>query len=104
MQVLTNFKKENIQMGKSENLKMKDTMPKKTLLSWSSGKDSAWALHLLRQQPDIEVVGLFTTVNAEFQRVAMHAVRVELLKRQAEAIGLPLQTLEIPYPCSNLQY
>ncbi len=79
-------------------------MQKKTLLSWSSGKDSAWALHLLRQQPDIKVVGLFTTVNAEFQRVAMHAVRLELLKRQAEAVGLPLQTLEIPYPCSNLKY
>jgi uncharacterized protein (TIGR00290 family) len=79
-------------------------MRKKTLLSWSTGKDSAWALHLLRQQPDIEVVGLFTTVNAEFQRVAMHAVRVELLKLQAEAVGLPLQTLEIPYPCSNPQY
>ena len=79
-------------------------MRKKTLLSWSSGKDSAWALHLLRQRTDIEVVGLFTTVNAEFQRVAMHAVRLELLKLQAEAVGLPLETLNIPYPCSNLQY
>jgi len=79
-------------------------MQKETLLSWSSGKDSAWALHLLQQRADVEVVGLFTTVNAAFQRVAMHAVRVELLKRQAEAVGLPLQTLEIPYPCSNLQY
>ncbi|MBI3610445.1 MAG: adenine nucleotide alpha hydrolase [Nitrospirae bacterium] len=79
-------------------------MRKKTLLSWSSGKDSAWALHLLRQRDDIEVVGLFTTVNAEFQRVAMHAVRLELLKRQAEAVGLPLETLNIPNPCSNLQY
>jgi uncharacterized protein (TIGR00290 family) len=79
-------------------------MKKKTLLSWSSGKDSAWALHLLRQRDDIEVVGLFTTVNAEFQRVAMHAVRLELLKLQAEAVGLPLGTLNIPYPCSNLQY
>jgi uncharacterized protein (TIGR00290 family) len=79
-------------------------MRKKTLLSWSSGKDSAWALHLLRQQTDIEVVGLFTTINAEFQRVAMHAVRLDLLKRQAEAVGLPLETLDIPHPCSNLQY
>jgi uncharacterized protein (TIGR00290 family) len=79
-------------------------MKKKTLLSWSSGKDSAWALHLLRQRDDVEVVGLFTTVNAEFQRVAMHAVRLELLKRQAEAVGLPLETLNIPNPCSNLQY
>jgi uncharacterized protein (TIGR00290 family) len=79
-------------------------MRKKTLLSWSSGKDSAWALHLLRQQTDIEVVGLFTTVNAEFKRVAMHAVRLELLERQAEAVGLPLETLNIPHPCSNQQY
>ena len=79
-------------------------MRKKTLLSWSSGKDGAWALHLLRQRNDVEVVGLFTTVNAEFQRVAMHAVRLELLQRQAEAVGLPLQTLDIPYPCSDLQY
>jgi uncharacterized protein (TIGR00290 family) len=81
-----------------------DEPRQKTLLSWSSGKDSAWALHLLRQRADIEVIGLFTTVNAEFQRVAMHAVRVELLKLQAEAVGLPLQMLEIPYQCSNLQY
>jgi uncharacterized protein (TIGR00290 family) len=79
-------------------------MKKKTLLSWSSGKDSAWALHLLRQRDDIEVVGLFTTVNVEFQRVAMHAVCLELLKLQAEAVGLPLETLNIPYPCTNLQY
>ena len=79
-------------------------MKKKTLLSWSSGKDSAWTLHLLRQRDDVEVVGLFTTVNGKFQRVAMHAVRLELLKLQAEAVGLPLETLSIPYPCSNLQY
>jgi uncharacterized protein (TIGR00290 family) len=79
-------------------------MPKKTLLSWSSGKDSAWALYRLRQRDDIEVAGLFTTVNAEFQRVAMHAVRLELLERQAAAVGLPLDVLNLPYPCSNLQY
>lgn len=79
-------------------------MKKKTLLSWSSGKDSAWALHRLRQIDDVEVVGLFTTVNAEFNRVAMHAVRLDLLKLQAEAVGLPLETLNIPYPCSNLEY
>ena len=60
-------------------------MRKKTWLSWSSGKDSAWALHVLRQSGEHEVAGLFTTVNAAFDRVAMHAVRVELLKRQAEA-------------------
>ncbi len=79
-------------------------MSKRTLLSWSSGKDSAWALHLLRQDPEIELAGLFTTVNAERQRVAMHAVRLRLLELQAEAVGLPLELLEIPEPCSNEQY
>ena len=77
---------------------------RKTLVSWSSGKDSAWALHLLRQQSDVDVVGLFTTMNVEFQRVAMHAVRRELLQRQAEAVGLPLETLNLPHPCSNERY
>ena len=79
-------------------------MPRKTLLSWSSGKDSAWALHLLRQNPDFTVTGLFCTVNAAFDRVAMHGVRRELLQRQAEAVGLPVNVLEIPYPCSNEDY
>src|SRR5687767_8571077 len=60
-------------------------MPKRVLLSWSSGKDSAWSLHILRQDPEIEVVGLLTTVNEAFDRVAMHAVRRDLLLRQAEA-------------------
>jgi uncharacterized protein (TIGR00290 family) len=77
---------------------------KSTLLSWSSGKDSAWALHVLRQDPEIELAGLFTTVNAKHQRVAMHAVRLRLLELQAEAAGLPLRVLEIPDPCSNEQY
>ena len=66
------------------------TPSKKVLLSWSSGKDSAWALHVLRQQPDVEVVGFLTTFNAEFDRVAMHAVRRELVEAQAAAAGLPL--------------
>jgi uncharacterized protein (TIGR00290 family) len=79
-------------------------MPKKTLLSWSSGKDSAWALHVLRQQPEVEVVGLMTTVNQLYQRIAIHAVRLELLQRQAEAVGLPLHIIDLPYPCSNAQY
>ncbi len=73
-------------------------------LSWSSGKDSAWTLHRLRQDPDIEVAALVTTVNAEFNRVAMHAVRQELLQAQAEAAGLPLIEVPIPYPCSNAEY
>ena len=79
-------------------------MKRKTLLSWSSGKDSAWALQLLQQDPSVDVAGLFCTVNKTFNRVAMHAVRVELLKQQAEYIGLPLHIIEIPYPCSNTEY
>ncbi len=79
-------------------------MPKRTLLSWSSGKDSAWALHVLRQDPEIELAGLFTVVNAKHQRVAMHAVRLRLLELQAEAVGLPLRVIEIPDPCSDQQY
>jgi uncharacterized protein (TIGR00290 family) len=74
------------------------------LLSWSSGKDSAWALHVLRASPSSEVCGLLTTVNATHDRVAMHAVRRELLAMQAEAVGLPLRTVELPHPCSNDDY
>jgi uncharacterized protein (TIGR00290 family) len=76
----------------------------KALLSWSSGKDSAWALHVLRQQGEVEIVGLLTTVNEHADRVAMHAVRRSLLKVQAEAAGVPLWTVPIPHPCSNEQY
>lgn len=79
-------------------------MKKRTLLSWSSGKDSAWSLHVLRQDPDIEVVGLVTTINEEYERVAMHAVRLTLLKYQAEAAGLPLHIIPLPNPCSNKIY
>jgi uncharacterized protein (TIGR00290 family) len=77
---------------------------KRVLLSWSSGKDSAWTLHLLRQVPDVEVVGLLTTLNEAAQRVAMHAVRRELLEAQARATGLPLTMLNLPWPCNNQQY
>jgi uncharacterized protein (TIGR00290 family) len=76
----------------------------KALLSWSSGKDSAWALHMLRQKGEVQVVGLLTTVNEVFERVAMHAVRTELLREQAEAVGLPLWQVQIPSPCSNEEY
>ena len=76
----------------------------KTLLSWSSGKDSAWALHVLRQDPDIEIVGLVTTVNAAFDRVAMHGVRRSILEAQARAAGLPLHVIDLPWPCSNDDY
>jgi len=77
---------------------------KKVLLSWSSGKDSAWTLWQLQQDPEIEVLGLFSTVNEEFDRVAMHAVRVELVKQQAAAADLPVEIIKIPYPCSNKAY
>ena len=79
-------------------------MKRKTLMSWSSGKDSAWALHQLLQNPDYEVVGLFSTINKEVDRVAMHGVRVELLKAQAESIGLPVEIIELPDPCTNEDY
>jgi uncharacterized protein (TIGR00290 family) len=79
-------------------------MTKRVLLSWSSGKDCAWALHVLRQQPDIDVVGLLTTLNAEFDRVAMHGTRRSMLEAQAEAAGLPLWTVPLPWPCSNEIY
>jgi uncharacterized protein (TIGR00290 family) len=79
-------------------------MKKRTLLSWSSGKDSAWALHTLRQGDDFEVVGLVTTINEEFDRVAMHAVRETLLCTQASAVNLPLHKIQLPYPCSNEEY
>lgn len=77
---------------------------KRALLSWSSGKDSAWTLHILRQNPDIEVVGLLTTLNAEFQRVAMHGTRRAVLEAQAEATKLPLWIVPLPWPCSNEIY
>lgn len=79
-------------------------MRRKTLISWSSGKDSAWALHMLRQDPSIEILGLFCTVNKAFDRVTMHGVRSELLKQQAASVGLPLDVIEIPYPCNNDEY
>jgi len=77
---------------------------KKTLLSWSSGKDSAWALYKLQQDPEIDLVGLFSTVNSEFSRVAMHATRIQLLHQQAENTGLPIEIIELPYPCTNDEY
>jgi uncharacterized protein (TIGR00290 family) len=77
---------------------------KRVLLSWSSGKDSAWTLHVLRQHPDVELVGLLTTFNATAGRVAMHAVRRELVEAQAAAVGLPLWSAELPWPCSNADY
>jgi len=77
---------------------------KSVLLSWSSGKDSAWALHLLRQQPDVRVAALVTTFNTTASRVAMHAVRRTLVEAQAERTGIPLWQVELPSPCANQEY
>lgn len=77
---------------------------KRVLLSWSSGKDSAWTLHTLRQREDVEIVGLLTTFNDAFDRVAMHAVRRALAEAQARAASLPLWAVPLPWPCSNEQY
>ena len=77
---------------------------KRILLAWSSGKDSAWALHMLRQSGKYEIAGLLTTFNEAFGRVAMHAVRRELVEAQAAAAGLPLWPVELPWPCSNEEY
>ena len=81
-------------------------MPAKpVLVSWSSGKDSAWALHVLRQQPErYDVRGIFTTVTPHFDRVAIQATPVPVLRVQAERLGLPLYEIPIPYPCSNEEY
>jgi uncharacterized protein (TIGR00290 family) len=77
---------------------------KKTLVSWSSGKDSAWTVHVLRQQPDVQIAGLLTTINESAQRVAMHAVRDDVLQAQADALGLPMWRIPIPSPCPNEVY
>lgn len=76
----------------------------KVLLSWSSGKDSAWALRLLRERTDLKVAALVTTFNAEANRVAMHAVRRVLVESQAECTNLPLWAVDLPWPCSNSEY
>ena|ERR1700722_14243745 len=77
---------------------------KRILLSWSSGKDSAWSLYVLPQRGEYEVVGLLTTFNEVADRVAMHAVRRELVERQAVAAGIPLRAVPLPWPCSNQEY
>jgi uncharacterized protein (TIGR00290 family) len=75
--------------------------PQRVLLAWSSGKDSAWALHLLRQQPDIDVVALLTTFHEAAGAVAMHRVPRPLVELQARAAGLPLWPVNLPWPCPN---
>ena len=82
----------------------KQPIMKRILLSWSSGKDSAWTLYLLQQQKEYEVVGLLTTFNRVAERVAMHGVRRSLVEAQAEAAGIPLWEVPLPWPCSNADY
>ncbi len=74
------------------------------LVSWSSGKDSALALHRVLESEEWEVVALLTTITESFHRVSMHGVREALLEAQAERLGLPLEKIFIPYPCSNEVY
>ena len=76
----------------------------KAWMSWSSGKDSALALHETLTAGEVDVVGLLTTVNSTADRVAMHAVRRVLLERQAAALGLPLHVVDLPWPCPNEVY
>ena len=92
-----------ITSAQSEN-NQPNPAPKRILLSWSGGKDSAWALHLLRRENKYEVVALLTTINEKFRRVAIHGFREELLDRQAASLGLPLWKVDLPFPCSNADY
>jgi diphthamide synthase (EF-2-diphthine--ammonia ligase) len=78
--------------------------PPKALIAWSSGKDSAWALHQARASGEFDIVGALTTVTDSFARVSMHGVRETLLRAQLEAAGLPAIIVRIPYPCPNEIY
>jgi uncharacterized protein (TIGR00290 family) len=86
------------------HLQSQESARPKAWLAWSSGKDSAWALYTVHQDPEFEVVALVTTVNRTYDRVAMHAVRASLLELQATAAGLPLVKVPIPSPCPNEVY
>jgi uncharacterized protein (TIGR00290 family) len=79
-------------------------VPTKTLLAWSSGKDSAYAVWELQRQPEIELAGLLTTTNSSVGRVSMHAVRESVLEAQARAAGLPLIKVPLPDPCTDEEY
>ena len=79
-------------------------LPEPILFCWSGGKDSAMALHALLQQPQFRVVALLTTVTEGYERISMHGVRRELLRQQAESIGLPLHEVQIPPQCVNPIY
>lgn len=79
-------------------------MQRRVLLAWSSGKDSAWSLHVLRQQAEVELVGLITTIDGARRRVPLHGTRLETVQAQARAVGLPLEVVPLPWPCSNEVY
>lgn len=79
-------------------------MSRRVLLSWSSGKDSAWTLQVLREDPNVEIAGLLTTVNTTYGRVAMHSTRRAILEAQAQSVELPLHVIPLPWPCTNAVY
>jgi uncharacterized protein (TIGR00290 family) len=79
-------------------------MTPRILVAWSSGKDSAWCLHALRREGAAEIAGLLTAVNGAFGRAAMHGVRRDLVRAQAEAAGLPLREVPLPHPCPEAAY
>ncbi|MBY0532455.1 MAG: adenine nucleotide alpha hydrolase [Xanthobacteraceae bacterium] len=79
-------------------------MKPKTLIAWSSGKDSAWAFHQARLSGEFEIVGALTTITGNFDRVSMHGVRRDVLDAQLKAAGLPLVPVTIPFPCPNEIY
>src|SRR6185437_12855450 len=79
-------------------------MAPKALIAWSSGKDSAWALHEARRSGELDIVGALTTVTDTFSRISMHGVREELLRAQLEAAELPATIVRIPFPCPNEIY
>ena len=81
-----------------------DPVSRRVVVSWSTGKDSAWCLHRLLSDSGVEVVGLLTTVTPRFARVSVHGTRLEVLQAQADGLGLPLRRAELPYPCPNEEY
>lgn len=81
-----------------------NSVPERVVVSWSSGKDSAWLVHVLRRDHDFELAGLLTTLNGDVGRVAMHGVREVLLEEQARALGLALHKIDLPHPCPNEVY
>lgn len=92
------------QYGRGGIKLMKMSSLPKAIVSWSSGKDSAYALHELRKTEAYELVGVLTTVTSSFHRVSMHGVREELLDAQIDSLGLPCHKIYIPYPCPNEVY